>query len=226
MAQVKLGYLIWDSRQGLNCNPTIPRAFTISDNFRPASLVPKTFGCGSDVTWQLYDGIETSLTTWGSYATGQRNGIAVTTEDGVVELWDIYGGASSDESTVNSPHAKLETYAAFTGGGATASVLGVQAFYPDDENSTHVRGQYSGYAGQGFPALATAATYCYSFTRSDSGDAQSVSLVELFYANYITGKVVVYDRNDGTGVTTYKICFDRPSAQIGKATGDASFTLL
>lgn len=208
MALTQLGFLIWDSRSGLNSTPTVLRAISYYDNFRPAVLVPKAFDCGSDTVWQIYDGQEQSMTTWGSYATGQRNGIAVTTEDGVVQLWDVYGATSSDEATLNSPHAKMEAF----------SMLSCNN--DCDGNGSTLRGQY---AGTGFPALASAATYCYTLTRtSDNGDAQSASLVELFYANYIIGAAqFISHTGTGAGQSTYRVCFDRPISRIGIAAGDS-----
>ena len=105
-----LGFLIWDSRGGLNCNPNVAQPIQFTSNFRPAVLVPKTIGTQTTV-WELYDGQETSNTAWGSYATGQRNGIAVTTPDGVIQLWDVKGFTSSDASTTDSPLAKMEAFA-------------------------------------------------------------------------------------------------------------------
>lgn len=214
--QYNLGFLIWDSKKQLNCTPSVPQAIPnpAQSQYRPASLVPKQFSCDGDTQWVLFDDYESSNSIWGVYATGQRNGIAqtVTQADGtsITYLWDIKGFVSSDALTLDSPLAKMEAWIS-------------QNVEDQDDNGNILHGQYNGLNYTSYPALSTTTTFCYNFTRTDNGDAQAASLVELFYANFITTGVIFVSR--AAGVTTYRICFDRLVAQIGTATGDAAFTL-
>lgn len=219
--QYNLGFLIWDSKRGLNCTPSVPQGITnpAQYQYRPASLVPKNFTCDGDTQWVLYDDYESLNLSWGAYATGQRNGIAqsVPQPDGttITYLWDIKGFNSSDVAgNVDSPLAKMEAWIS-------------QNVEDLDDNGNILAGQYNGLTYSSYPALASATTYCYSFTRTDVGDAQALSLVELFYANVmVSGSVLAVSHVYATGVSTYRICFTKPVAQIGTATGDANFTLL
>lgn len=204
-----LGYLIWDSRKGLNCNPNVLRPIQFSPNFRPASLVPKQIG--TQTVWELYDDGETSNTTWGSYDSGQRNGIALTTSDGVVQLWDVRGYPGSDEPTSDSPHAKLEAF---------ANLVCEEC----DENANTLAGQYCAINGCTFPSYSSATTLCYTFTRTDNGDAQAASLVEMYYANYLIGAVTFVSRT--AGVTTWKIGLNKAYTLIGQSTLDTNWTLV
>jgi len=215
--QYNLGFLIWDSKKGLNCTPSVPQAIPnpAQSQYRPASLVPKNLTCDGDTQWVIYDDYESLNTTWGVYATGQRNGIAqsVPQPDGttITYLWDIKGIVSSDAPTVNSPLAKMEAWIS-------------QNVEDLDENGNILNGEYNGLNYSSYPALAGATTYCYTFTRTDAGDEQSISLVELFYANNMVGAGATFISRTA-GVSTYRICFNKPVAQIGTASGDGSFTL-
>lgn len=183
---LKLGYLIWDSTNGLACDGT--KAPIVCDvNARGASIVPVTFDGVSGLTWQLHD----NQTAWPSN-TGARNGVAVTI-NGTVYIWDVQGDATSDEDE-NTPFAKLAAFLELCKDCEDCDAAGVST----------LEGEYEG----DYPAIP-GTEFCYNVTVTgvtDYPSAQDIKEVELNFGNYLAGQVKLVSYNAGTDTAVYLVC--------------------
>jgi len=183
---LKLGYLIWDSTNGIACDVT-KKPIVCDTNARGASLVPNIFDGVSGEQWFLHDG----LNEWPSN-TGARNGVAVDI-DGTTYVWDVQGDASSDEAE-NSPYAKLAAFLELCKDCEDCDAAGVST----------LEGEYEGT----YPAVP-ATSFCYNVTVTRVADyptAQDIKTVELNFGNYLNGQVKVVSYNAGSDTAVYRVC--------------------
>jgi hypothetical protein len=199
---LKLGYLIWDSANGVACADK--KAAVVCDvNARPASITPMLFDGVSGLQWYFND----NLSEWEG-VTGERTGIAVEV-DGVIYVWDVQGDATSDEAE-NSPFAKLSTFLELCKDCEDCEAAGVST----------LDGEYEGE----YPALP-ASSYCYTITVTGVTDyptAQDIKVVEMNLGNYLVGAVKVQSYNAGSDTAVYLACLTISVGTKGQPMGAPS----
>lgn len=199
---LKLGYLIWDSTNGLACDG-VKKPVVCDVNARAGSVVPVTFDGVTGLTWDLYD----NVSEWPDNS-GARNGVIVNI-NGTLYLWDVQGDATSDEEA-NSPYAKLAAFLE----------LCKDCEDCDAEGVSILAGEYNGVYE---PVPAT--TFCYNVTVTSVTDyptAQDIKEVELNFGNYLHGQVKVVSYNAGTDTAVYRVCLTKSVDSAGYPVGAPS----
>jgi len=194
MATVTNGFKIWDSTNFISCcsagsgsgDPSNVIQCGEGWNPRPAQITPK-YNCDiGTITWFLNDNIT------GSYPSvdGARNGIAVTNPmTNEVTLWDVTG---------STPAEKLAEFLPIC-------------------NCTDCTGNVDSLAGEyecDYPDVPVDA-YCYNVVFVGDGRDNTLKLFAMRYNAYLVGYPFQTAYNPTTGSTTYRVCLNRPIAQIG-----------
>lgn len=196
MANVTLGYLLWDSIHFINCdcpesgdNPS--NVVTCGDGWNPrgAQLIPNVDCATGEVSWILYDYVNT-------YADidGARNGIAVTNpETGVIYVWDVNG--TDDENGVAD---KLDRF------------LQLCNCVDCDGGLELLAGEYE----CDYPSIPST-SYKYEVTVTDGENPLGIRHLAMNYNANLIGYPYVKSFNEGTGVHVYVITLNAPIATIG-----------
>lgn len=203
MATYTVGYKIWDSQTFLACcsagesgtgNPSTPVMCGEGWNPRGAQLVPFINCDEGTVRWDLWDNVIEYTSVEGA-----RNGIAVTDPvSGVITLWDVSGTANS---------------------GAGDDVSDKMLNFLPICNCTDCTGDLEVLQGQyecDYPEFATA-EYCYDVTFTENDGRQlSLTNIAMKYQAYLVGYPMQTSHVAGSTTTVYRICLNRPIAEVGK----------
>lgn len=203
---LKLGYLIWDSVNGLACDGTKGPVICETNAF-PASIVPNLLQDANEQTWWPDEII---TTTWNT-TTGTRNGIGVII-DGVTYVWDVQGDAdSSEDIEENSPYAKLAAFLE----------LCKDCENCDEEGVSTLAGEYNVAGVATYPDLApTSFNYDVTVTEvTDNPSAQDIQRVEMAAGTYLVGSVRVISYNDGTNTAVYRMGLTQSVTSSGAPIG-------
>lgn len=203
MATYTVGYKIWDSQTFLACcsagdsgtgDPSTPVQCGEGWNPRGAQLVPFINCDEGTVRWDLWDNVTEYQTVEGA-----RNGIAVTDPtSGVITLWDVSGTANS---------------------GAGDDVADKMLNFLPICNCTDCDGELEVLAGEYecvYPEFSTG-LYCYNVTfTSNKGTVLEMTNIAMKYNDYLVGYPMQTSHVAGSTTTVYRICLNRPIAQVGK----------
>ncbi len=203
---LQLGYLLFDSVNGLACDGTKGPVICNTNAF-PVSLVPQYFQDANEQTWWPD---ETITKEWNT-TTGTRNGIGVVI-DGTTYVWDVQGDAdSSEDIEENSPYAKLAAFLE----------LCKDCENCDEQGVSTLAGEYNVGGVATYPNLP-GTSFCYEVTVTDVEDypsAQDIQRVEMAAGTDLVGavRVISYDPNTDTAV--YHMCLDKAVTSSGSPIG-------
>lgn len=204
MATLNLGYKIWNSQNFLACcsagdsgegNPAdVINCYDGAGNPRGASIVPYINCDTGTVRWDFID----NLTEYPSFE-GARNGIAITDPNsGIITLWDVSGTANSGEG--ETPADKLLNF------------LSACNCVDCDTDTFILEGEYECV----YPAFGES-VYCYNVTvTASAGKVLELTNIAMKYNAYLVGYPLQTAHVAGGTTTVYRICLNRPIADIGK----------
>lgn len=201
MATINLGYLMWDSSTGINCNCTENVPTDVINcgkdwNARGAQLIPKVDCVTGETTWILSDYLKTY-----PLGNGVRNGIAVTDPTtGVIYVWDISSGGAT-ETIADKLQAMLSI---------------CNCFDCEGEEAIHTYGEYQ----CNYPAIADG-NYCYNVTITNDGEPNSNGSrkLALVYNDFLVGYPFVISYNPANGTRVYRVCLNEDIDKVGRGAG-------
>jgi hypothetical protein len=143
------------------------------------------------IRWDLND----NITEYSSSVAGVRNGIAVTNpETGVITVWDVLGGGTE------TPAEKLLAFLPICNcTDCTGDLEILQGEYECDYDAV------------------TVPTYCYNVTSVTDGGNNALRIFAMKYNAYLVGYPIQTSYNLNSGSTVYRICINKPIAEIGNA---------